>query len=84
MVSTTYAKSENLIKLKELSDKLCSVDNEETNDNVQYKDAVNEIANIVDYSEDVIFDENNPDNKLKCYEIMCSKLKIILNKFKIS
>lgn len=80
MVSTTYAKSENLIKLKELSDKLCNVNSE---DDVQYKDAVNEIANIVEVSEDVIVDEDNTNDKLKCYEIMCSKLKIILNKFKI-
>jgi alpha-N-acetylglucosamine transferase len=80
MVSTTYGKSENLIKLKELSDKLCNVNSE---DDVQYKDAVNEIANIVEVSEDVIVDEDNANDKLKCYEIMCSKLKIILNKFKI-
>lgn len=72
-------KNENLIKLKELSDKICSVQASKTN----YKGAVDEMVGIIENSEDMIIDEENAGDKIKCYESMFSKLKLILNNFKI-
>jgi hypothetical protein len=72
-------KNENLIKLKELSDKICDAQANKTN----YKEAVDEMVDVIEHSEDIIEDEKNADNKIKCYESMFSKLKLILNNFKI-
>jgi Mg2+ and Co2+ transporter CorA len=80
MVSTYRDKNENLIKLKELSDKICKVEADTDN----YKDVVEEIADVIENSEDIIVDERDRDNKLKCYESMFSKLKLIINNFKIN
>jgi hypothetical protein len=79
MVSANHVKNENLIKLRELSDKICSVEANTTD----YKEAVCEMADVIEHSEDMIEDANNTDNKIKCYESMFSKLKLILNNFKI-
>ena len=84
MVSANYVKNENLIKLKELSDKLCSVDYKENiKEEMCYKEVVGEISDVIEDSEEILFEEQNSDNKLKCYETMCSRLKLIVNKFKI-
>lgn len=79
MVSANHVKNENLIKLKELSDIICKTETDKGN----YKEAVGEIADVIEHSEDMIEDAQNTDNKIKCYESMFSKLKLILNNFKI-
>lgn len=84
MVSTNYVKNENLIKLRELSDKLCSIDyNKVTSEEIKYKDVVGEISEVIEDSEETLFEVKDNDNKLKCYETMCYKLKLIVNKFKL-
>jgi hypothetical protein len=79
MFSEGSIKNENLIKLRELSDKICGAQASKTN----YKGAVDEMVDVIEHSEDMIEDEENTDNKIKCYESMFHKLKLILNNFKI-
>lgn len=83
MVHQSYTKSENLIKLKELSDKLCesSFQTVESDDN--YKKVFGEISNVIENSEDLVDDVTTTDEKIKCYESMCSKLKGIVNKINL-
>ena len=83
MVHQSYSKSENLIKLKELSDKLCepSFQTVESDDN--YKKVFGEISNVIENSEDLVDDVTTTDEKIKCYESMCSKLKGIVNKINL-
>lgn len=82
MVSSGHYKNENLIKLKELSDKICSSDFSQDDEESDYKEVVGEIVNIIENSNDIIEEQENDDKKLKCYEAMCGELKKILTKIK--
>jgi hypothetical protein len=73
--------NENIKKLKELSDKLCDFSNS-SNENSSIN-IISEIKNIVEIENKNISSNNNKDEKIICYENMCSKIKIILNRFKI-
>jgi hypothetical protein len=73
--------NENISKLRELTEKLCN--NEFENEAIDYKEIVNEVKDIIATENENVHDEKNQANKVKCYENMCSKIKIIFNKFKI-
>jgi hypothetical protein len=81
MVSSNHYKNENLIKLKELSDKICETELSSGEDN-SYKEVVDEITKLVENSDDEIQVHKTKDHKLKCYEGMCLELKKILTKIK--
>jgi len=72
--------NENITKLKLLSDKLCKCDFE--NGSVNYKQIIDEIINIIAIED--VASAMDESNKVKCYENMCSKIKIILKNFKTS
>ena len=65
--------SENMIKLKELSDKLCK-----TNDN-DYKIIVKKLKTIVDNGKSEIENAENAQSKIKCYESMCTTVTNLLS-----
>lgn len=73
--------NENIIKLKELSDRICKYEmNEEAHEKF-YVDIINEIKNIVDEESNNV---KSDVDKLNSYERMCYKIKIILNKLKLA
>jgi len=69
--------NENIIKLRELSNILCTIIDDKTSEKMIY-----EIKNIVEVENEHVNQLDNKDAKIMCYENMCTKLKIILNKFK--
>ena len=82
MVSAVY--NENLLKLRELSDKICESElKTPINDSNEYKEVVHEITDLVQNVGNTIGVEKNKATKLKCYENMCEELKKILHKIKI-
>jgi hypothetical protein len=72
----------NLIKLKELSDKLCLDSFEEVVDDNNNKVIVSEINKIMEFEASEIENQKDKDEKLKCYKEMFQNLKIMVNKFK--
>lgn len=73
--------NDNIIKLRELTDKICKG---EVNDDELFKQIIDEIKAVLDAEEDNLATIKSNTKKVKCYEDMCSKIKIILNKFKLS
>ena len=71
--------SENILKLRELTDKICSREDSE----VEYKKVVKQLKNIVDKGVVEIENSQTPKSKMKCYENMCATIKTILNSIKI-
>jgi hypothetical protein len=83
MVSKSQ-KNENLKKLKLLADELCQHDFSKEFSDERYKSIVTEIKAIIDSGDDNVLNQKSKYEKLKCYETMYSKIKIILSKIKIS
>jgi hypothetical protein len=71
-MTTKSAESENMVKLKELTNKISSSTNR------KYSTIVKELKNIVDEGKKEIEKNVNPQSKMKCYETMCSKITSIL------
>ena len=73
--------NENITKLRELTDKICK--GEVSDDNL-FVDIIKEIKAVIDEQEKDLPSMQSNVKKIKCYENMCSKIKIILEKFKLS
>lgn len=73
--------NENIMKLRELTDKICK---SEVNDDNLFVKIIKEIKTVVDEEERNLSSIQSNVKKVKCYENMCSKIKIILEKFKLS
>jgi ribosomal protein S20 len=71
--------SENILKLRELTDQICSREESEE----EYKKVVKELKNIVEKGVIEIENSKTPKSKMKCYENMCSTIKTILTSIKI-
>jgi hypothetical protein len=70
--------SDNLIKLKELTEKMCEFDENDT-----YYNSIKEIKeNILQFEKDLTINPTQK-NKLSCYEKLHNKIKNILNKTKL-
>jgi predicted RNA-binding protein len=69
--------SENIIRLRELSEKLYAVDIQD-----DYKEMMTEIKNIVETSKEEISVNSTPKAKVKCYEKMCTTITNLLLKIK--
>jgi acetoin utilization deacetylase AcuC-like enzyme len=69
--------NENLVKLRELSDELCSVHKDD------YLAVVKKLKKIIDDGKEEIDLTNNSISKIKCYETMCASITNILNTVKI-
>lgn len=65
--------NENILKLRELSDKLCETSNDE------YKIIVKKLKNIVDSGKNEIEKSTSSQTKIKCYESMCATITNLLN-----
>ena len=68
--------SENILRLRELSNKLYS------NEEDDYKDLVKEIKKVVETSKEEISVNSAPKEKVKCYEKMCTTITNLLQKLK--
>lgn len=65
--------SDNMVKLKELSEKLCKTNNDD------YKVIVKKLKTIVDNGKAEIDNADNAQSKIKCYESMCTTITNLLS-----
>ncbi len=70
--------NENLIKLRELTNKLCSSNDSEPN----YQKIVFDISDLLNFSKNEMSNLKSKYEKLKCYEDMSNRLEIILKQIK--
>lgn len=70
--------SDNLIKLKALTEKMCGLD-----ENDLYYNSIKEIKENIILFESEITSNPTQKNKLSCYEKLHNKIKNILNKTKL-
>jgi len=75
--------SENIYKLRVLVEELSRQDDESLKSE-EYKDILNNIKYVFDIETSKINNENDKEDRLRCYEKMCSTIQIILNKIKIA
>jgi len=69
---TKSVNSENMVKLKELTNKMC------LSPNKNYSTIVKELKEIVEEGKKEIDNNTNSKSKMRCYETMCSKITNIL------
>jgi hypothetical protein len=68
--------SENILKLRELTDKLCNVSNDES------REVLEKLKNII-YENKIMVDSYKTERtKLKCYENMCNTIIGLLSETK--
>ncbi len=77
MVSNVVT-NDNILKLRELADKLCGDQNPKT----PHKQVLDEIRFVLESESENLAKERSRDWKLKCYENMSNRIKIILDKLK--
>lgn len=77
-VTNDKSPSENILKLRELADKITREEAKE-----DYKIIVKKLKAVVDEGKDEIEKSNNPQAKIKCYENMCSTIAAILTSVKL-
>lgn len=70
--------SENILKLIELTDKICIEDN-----NRDYKAVVVKLKEIIENGKGDVLKSRTIKNKIKCYETMCVTITNVLNNIKI-
>lgn len=73
MVSEKKFVSPNILKLRELTDKICS------SEDVDYFDIVHELKDVLSTCKKVLGVEKNKDKKIRYYELMLSKIDGIVN-----
>lgn len=74
----TTVPSENILKLRELSEQICSRENQD-----EYKEIVLQLKDVLDEGKDEIANSKTIKTKVKCYETMCITITKILNNIKI-
>lgn len=74
----TTVPSENILKLRKLTEQICSTEN-----NDEYKDIVLQLKEILDGGKDEIAKSKTIKTKVQCYENMCVTITKILNDIKI-
>ena len=65
--------SENILKLRELTDKLCAISDEDITEKIY------EIKSVIKENEEELKVLKGDKNKVKCYESLFNKIKNILN-----
>lgn len=70
--------SENILKLIELTDKMCIQDNDD-----QYKAIVIKLKEIIENGKGEVQKSRTIKNKIKCYETMCVTITNVLTNIKI-
>lgn len=75
-------KSDNLIQLEKLTDKICELDKIQEIKEKKYEEVIRQIEDVVnEESMNVILEKKD---KVSCYERMTNKIKIILQNYKFS
>jgi hypothetical protein len=74
--------NQNLLKLKELSDKICLNEGNISIENAENANLVEEIEKTINSESSVLSNQSTTDEKLNCYEKMFQKLQIMINNFK--
>jgi hypothetical protein len=69
--------SENILKLRELTDKICRV-----SPNGDYEKVLKNVKSVIEEGEEEASQLTTSQNKIKCYEKMCLKINNILNSIK--
>lgn len=72
-MSTQRVPSENILKLRELTERLSKNDSD-----IEYENIVKKLKKIVDDGRHVI-ETSDTQTKIKCYESMCQNITTILN-----
>jgi hypothetical protein len=67
------APSENILKLRELTNKLCAIPEDETFEKMY------EIKNVIKENEEMLKIAKSDRKKVKCYEVLFDRIKSILN-----
>jgi hypothetical protein len=70
--------SENILKLRELTEKICESSPHNNEANVVLK----ELKTVVEEGETEVLHLSTPASKLKCYERMCDKINNIFKSIK--
>lgn len=70
--------SENILKLRELTEKISKTDRED-----EYKILVKKLKQIVDEGKSQIHESTTSQSKINCYEKMCSMITSMLSTVKI-
>jgi hypothetical protein len=73
--------SDNILKLRALTDRLCSV--EHVSD-VQYKDVLKKLKSLIGEGKKTVDTANSEQSKIKCYETMCITIMKILEDIKFN
>ena len=84
ITSVTKNSNENLSKLRELTEKICSIENEDILETSNNRELIKEINTVIDVELKNIDKQISEKEKLKCYEKMFLNLKIMLSNFKFS
>jgi len=71
-------KNENILKLRELTDRICN-----TVPEGEYITVLAELKNIIEEGKVKIESYSTTNSKVKCYENMCLKITKILNNVKL-
>jgi len=66
--------SENILKLRELTEKMNIISNKD-----EYENVLKSIRSVIEEDEQEISNLISTQSKIKCYEKMCTKLNKILN-----
>ena len=71
---TKSTPSENILKLRELTEKMCEIPHDK-----DYEDIIKKLKLTVDEGREEVKVSPNPQTKVKFYEKMCSTIITILN-----
>jgi hypothetical protein len=74
----TTVPSENILKLRELTDQICNRENHD-----EYKEIVLQLKDVLDDGKEEIANSKTVKTKVKCYESMCMTITKILSNIKI-
>ena len=69
--------SENILKLRELTEKICKV-----SPSSDYENVLKSVKSVVEEGEEEASRLTSTQTKIKCYEKMCTKINNILNNIK--
>jgi hypothetical protein len=73
--------SDNILKLRALTERLCSIEHV---DEIQYKDVLKKLKSLIGEGKKTVDTANTEQSKIKCYETMCITIMKILEDIKFN
>lgn len=70
--------SENILKLRELTEKMCDMSHEK-----DYEDVIKKVKKTIDEGTEEVNVSPNAQTKVKCYEKMCNTIITLLSTIKL-